>query len=348
MIAHISGPGRAVNLGVGPVRSGLDCRLDTMAGWRSAKARRRRTESVNHRDGTGSGDAPRRERASRQARAGRGPICGVRRDGHDPSVRPRDPGVRVVVGQIDDDGVLRDALEGSAGVIVALGPRRDRLEEADALEAGMRTLTAAIAHARIRRLVALSGAGFDVPGDDKPTIDRIVFGSSDWRPAAWSAPSDASSPCQCDPPGVDGSSSGHRPRRPGTRLSALRASLARGADDAADVGQALVDQLHDSRSFAPRRSPAAPISHGGAGTHRLGKTQPIHRVRPAEVEAIDDVLQRVPERVVASPGPNYLEEPRCDVCSPPCSPRPWPSAWPPPRSAPTNRRFRDRGRERRL
>jgi putative NADH-flavin reductase len=83
-------------------------------------------------------------------------------------------GVTAVVGAIDDGAALRDALAGSDAVIAAIGARSNEQAAGDALAAGMRALVEAMEGADVRRLVALSGAAVDVPGDHKPAIDRLA------------------------------------------------------------------------------------------------------------------------------------------------------------------------------
>jgi hypothetical protein len=55
-----------------------------------------------------------------------------------------------------------------------MGPRSNTAEEEDALASAMRALTKAMADQGITRLVALSGAGTNVPGDRKPLVDRLM------------------------------------------------------------------------------------------------------------------------------------------------------------------------------
>jgi putative NADH-flavin reductase len=175
------------------------------------------------------------------------------------TVLTRDPasglaGVRIVVGSLVDRGALTDALAESDAVIAAVGPRHNHAADADAVEAGMRMLTQAMDQAGVLRLVALSGAGIEVPGDDKPLIDRAlsrfvrvaarhvvaakqreyaVFSATDLE---WTALRPAIV--------QDGSARGYR----------LSAALTPGSRTTrADVGQALVDQLTD-RTFI-RASP---------------------------------------------------------------------------------------------
>jgi putative NADH-flavin reductase len=86
---------------------------------------------------------------------------------------PRDR-VTVITGDITDAAAVRRAVEGSGAVVAALGPRSNDSDSELALERGMRNLVAAMADAGVPRLVALSGAAVDVPGDAKPVIDRVV------------------------------------------------------------------------------------------------------------------------------------------------------------------------------
>lgn len=82
--------------------------------------------------------------------------------------------VSVIKGDIADGDAIRRAVVGSEAVVAALGPRSNSLDDELALEQGMRNLVAAMTEAGVSRLVALSGAGIDVPGDTKPLIDRVV------------------------------------------------------------------------------------------------------------------------------------------------------------------------------
>lgn len=82
--------------------------------------------------------------------------------------------VTTIAGDIADAAAVRRAVDGSEAVVAALGPRSNTLEAELALELGMRNLVAAMPDAGVARLVALSGAAVDVPGDRKPVIDRVV------------------------------------------------------------------------------------------------------------------------------------------------------------------------------
>lgn len=187
--------------------------------------------------------------------------------GHEIAALVRDPAriepqerLILVVGDVRDAARVGEAVQGADAVIAAVGPRGNTPDEEQTLELGMRNIVAAMEVAGVRRLVALSGAGVDVPGDRKPAVDRIVsrivrrfarhvvgakqreyqiFAASR---LAWTA---------LRPPLVtDGDPRGYRldlRLRPGARVTR------------ADVAQALVDQLADT-SFvraAPFVLPAA-------------------------------------------------------------------------------------------
>lgn len=104
----------------------------------------------------------------------------ARSEGHDVvalvrrAVDDADPNVRYVIGSIDDDAAVGEALAGADAVIAAVGPRANTPADADALERGMTILVAAMRERGVARLVTLSGAAVDVPGDDKPMFDRLA------------------------------------------------------------------------------------------------------------------------------------------------------------------------------
>ncbi len=155
--------------------------------------------------------------------------------------------VTVIRGDIVDAAAIRRAVEDSEAVIAALGPRSNTLDAELALELGMRHLVAAMTDVGVSRLVALSGAAVDVPGDAKPAVDRVVsrfvrlvarhvvgakqrefaiFAASD---LAWTALRPAIV--------TDGEPRGYHLSerlRPGARVTR------------ADVAAAIVDQLEDS------------------------------------------------------------------------------------------------------
>jgi putative NADH-flavin reductase len=158
-------------------------------------------------------------------------------------------GVRIVVGSLHDQHALTEALADSNAVIAAVGPRHNEAADADALEAGMRALVEAMGQNGVRRLIALSGAGIQVPGDRKPLIDRAVSRfvrvAARHVVAAKQREYDVFSATDLDWTAlrpaivVDGPARGYR----------LSNTLTPGARTTrADVGRALVDQTED-RSF---------------------------------------------------------------------------------------------------
>ncbi len=101
--------------------------------------------------------------------------------GHDVVLLSRQPstapGIRhasTIVGDVADPDALRRAVTGTAAVIAALGPRTNTLEDELSLELGMRHLVSAMEAHGVARLIALSGAAVDAPGDAKPVIDRVA------------------------------------------------------------------------------------------------------------------------------------------------------------------------------
>ena len=196
--------------------------------------------------------------------------------GHDATIltrraAPVPPGDRVtaITGDISDPAAVRRTVEGSGAVLAALGPRSNDRDSELALELGMRNLVAAMADAGVSRLVALSGAAVDVPGDTKRAIDRAVsrlvrvvarhvvgakqrefavFAASD---LAWTALRPAIV--------TDGTARGYHLSdrlRPGARVTR------------ADVAAAMVDQL-EGLGFV-RAAPFVLPGQGAAGAHRTG------------------------------------------------------------------------------
>ncbi len=102
--------------------------------------------------------------------------------GHDVTILVRDPlklgplaeRVRVVPGSVSEPDAVRDAVSGAEAVISALGPDGNTADQVVALRDGMRTVIEAMRDTGVRRIVNLSGAAVDVPGDHKPTIDRFA------------------------------------------------------------------------------------------------------------------------------------------------------------------------------
>jgi len=102
--------------------------------------------------------------------------------GHQVTLLVRDPRklgptgerVRVVSGQITDAAAVSSAIEGADVVISALGPDGNHADQVTILRDGMRTVIGAMREQGVRRVVNLSGAAVDVPGDHKPMIDRFA------------------------------------------------------------------------------------------------------------------------------------------------------------------------------
>ena len=102
--------------------------------------------------------------------------------GHDVTVLVRDPQklgpiaerVRVIPGSVSDPAAVRDGVAGAEAVISALGPDGNTADQVVALRDGMRTLIEAMREQGVRRIVNLSGAAIDAPGDHKPVVDRLA------------------------------------------------------------------------------------------------------------------------------------------------------------------------------
>ncbi|MDP9482884.1 MAG: NAD(P)H-binding protein [Chloroflexota bacterium] len=176
--------------------------------------------------------------------------------GHEATVLVRDPGrveprnsLSVVAGDVRDETAVRAAVRGVDAVIAALGPRSNTPAEEEGLALGMHNLVAAMVGGRVPRLVALSGAGVDVPGDRKPVLDRMMSGvvrrfarhivGAKQREFETFAASELEWTALRPPLVTDGSARGYRldlSLQPGARVTR------------ADVAQALVDLLVD-RAF---------------------------------------------------------------------------------------------------
>ena len=88
------------------------------------------------------------------------------------SVGPNSPkGVTWVSGDARDPQALQALVDGADAVVSALGPRRgDRTLHREVAP----LLVIAMRGAGVRRLVGVSGAGIDVPGDRKSRRDRLI------------------------------------------------------------------------------------------------------------------------------------------------------------------------------
>lgn len=104
-------------------------------------------------------------------------------DGHDVTVLTRHDdalppdqrdSIRIVLGGLSDGDAMADAIRGADAVISALGPRTNAPDQVPAFRDGMHDTITAMQHHGVRRIVNLSGAGVDAPGDRKPMLDRIA------------------------------------------------------------------------------------------------------------------------------------------------------------------------------
>jgi putative NADH-flavin reductase len=155
-------------------------------------------------------------------------------------------GIFVVKGDASDPATLDRVLTGVEAVVAAMGPRSNSETDRQALENTMRTVVGSMQRSSVMRLVALSGAAVNVPGDRKPLADRvmsrIVRRAARHVVAAKQAEFEIFSATDLDwtalrPPLVtEGSPTGYV-LSPDLRAGA---HITRG-----DVAQALVDQLED-------------------------------------------------------------------------------------------------------
>lgn len=112
-------------------------------------------------------------------RTGRLLVGELLRRGHQATVLVRDPThlgdltahVTVITGDSRDPDVLADLVDGADAVLSALGPTGKEpplhRDTAGALVAVMTT-------AGVRRFIGISGAGIDVPGDQKTPRDKLI------------------------------------------------------------------------------------------------------------------------------------------------------------------------------
>ncbi|WP_278236846.1 NAD(P)H-binding protein [Isoptericola sp. AK164] len=113
-------------------------------------------------------------------RTGRHALTSALGRDHDVTVLVRDPArlpgdlattVRTVVGDATDPDALRDLLDGADAVVSALGPTE---KQSDLHTRTARALVEIMSPSGPRRFVGVSGAGIDVPGDDKAGKDKVI------------------------------------------------------------------------------------------------------------------------------------------------------------------------------
>jgi putative NADH-flavin reductase len=80
--------------------------------------------------------------------------------------------LRLVRGDVSDAARVDEAVQGQDAVLVALGPTPGTAPEA--LTEGIRHAIASMQRHGVRRIVVVSGAGIDVPGDRKRLPDRLI------------------------------------------------------------------------------------------------------------------------------------------------------------------------------
>ncbi|MBI3745483.1 MAG: NAD(P)H-binding protein [Chloroflexi bacterium] len=102
--------------------------------------------------------------------------------GHELTLLVRDPHkvaasagrLRLVPGVVANQTATAEAIRGADAVISALAPDDNRADQVPALRAGMETVVAVMREERVERIVNLSGAAVDAPGDTKPALDRVA------------------------------------------------------------------------------------------------------------------------------------------------------------------------------
>lgn len=85
---------------------------------------------------------------------------------------PQDERVRWQTGDVREDGLLADVVDGADAVLWCVGVTNS--SGADVGRATLPGLMAAMAGHSVQRLVGVSGAGADLPGDDKGAGARII------------------------------------------------------------------------------------------------------------------------------------------------------------------------------
>ena len=77
-------------------------------------------------------------------------------------------------GLVTEATAVARAIEGADAVISTLGPDGNTADQVVTLREGMRTVIGALHDHGMRRIVNLSGAAIDAPGDHKPRIDPLA------------------------------------------------------------------------------------------------------------------------------------------------------------------------------
>lgn len=80
--------------------------------------------------------------------------------------------LQVVRGDIASAESVKQVVRGSDVVLVALGP--GKRSPSEALTEGLRQIIAAMKQSGVRRIVAVSGAGINVPGDRKRLSEKLI------------------------------------------------------------------------------------------------------------------------------------------------------------------------------
>jgi putative NADH-flavin reductase len=113
-------------------------------------------------------------------RTGRHVLTTALQRGHQVTVLVRDPDrlpgeyrdrVRVVIGESTDPAALSQLVVGADAVVSALGPTG---RQTDLHTRTAQALTQVMRTTGTRRFVGVSGAGIDVPGDQKATRDKVI------------------------------------------------------------------------------------------------------------------------------------------------------------------------------
>jgi putative NADH-flavin reductase len=98
----------------------------------------------------------------------------IRALARDPGSLPEVPGLTVTRGEPTDAVALARALDGAEAVLHAIGPRGNTASEEEAIVAVAEAVIRGMRDAGVSRIVLLSGAAVDVPGDRKDLTGRLV------------------------------------------------------------------------------------------------------------------------------------------------------------------------------